>query len=54
MPAKVERVYAAGPPASILVFALAPEKLLGWTTPFRPDERPFVPAKYADLPMLGV
>jgi iron complex transport system substrate-binding protein len=49
----VGRVYAAGPPASILVFALAPEKLLGWTSPFRADERPFVPARYADLPTLG-
>jgi iron complex transport system substrate-binding protein len=53
VPAKVARVYAAGPPASMLVFALAPEKLLGWTSPFRPDERPFIPAKYADLPTLG-
>jgi iron complex transport system substrate-binding protein len=53
VPAKVARVYAAGPPASILVFALAPEKLLGWTSAFRPEERPFVPAKYADLPTLG-
>lgn len=53
VPLKVERVYAAGPPASILVFALAPEKLLGWTTPFRPEERPFIPPKYADLPTLG-
>ena len=53
VPAKVVRVYAAGPPASMLVFALAPEKLLGWTTPFRPEERPFIPAKYADLPTLG-
>jgi len=53
VPLKVDRVYAAGPPASILVFAVAPEKLVGWTTPFRPDERPFVPAKYADLPTLG-
>jgi iron complex transport system substrate-binding protein len=53
VPAKVTRVYAAGPPASILVFALAPEKLLGWTSAFRPAERPFVAAKYADLPTLG-
>jgi iron complex transport system substrate-binding protein len=53
VPARVSRVYAAGPPASILVFALAPEKVLGWTSPFRPEERPFVPAKYADLPTLG-
>lgn len=53
IPIRIERIYAAGPPASILAFALAPEKLLGWTTPFRPAERPFVPRKYADLPTLG-
>lgn len=53
IPEKVERVYAAGPPASILAYALAPEKLIGWTTPFRPAERPYVPEKYADLPTLG-
>jgi len=53
VPAKVARVYAAGPPASILVYALAPEKLLGWTSAFRPEERPFVPTRYADLPTLG-
>jgi len=53
LPARVERVYAAGPPASVLAFAVAPDKLLGWTTPLRPDERPFVPARYADLPTFG-
>src|SRR5262249_32070187 len=50
-PAK--RIYAAGPPASILVFAVAPDALIGWTTPFRPAERPFIPPRYADLPVLG-
>src|SRR5262245_49400822 len=53
VPTRVGRIYAAGPPASILVFALAPDALLGWTTPFRPGERPFVPDRYADLPTLG-
>ncbi|MBX3673340.1 MAG: iron ABC transporter substrate-binding protein [Burkholderiales bacterium] len=53
LPDKVERVYAAGPPASVLVFALAPDKLLGWTRAFRPNEKAWVPAKYADLPELG-
>lgn len=53
IPARVERIYAAGPPASILAFALVPDKLLGWTTPLRRAERPFIPAKYADLPALG-
>lgn len=31
LPSKIERVYAAGPPAMVLVLALAPEKLVGWT-----------------------
>jgi iron complex transport system substrate-binding protein len=53
VPARSTRVFASGPPASILVFAVAPDTLLGWTTPFRPAERPFVPAKYADLPVTG-
>jgi iron complex transport system substrate-binding protein len=48
-----ERVFPAGPPASILVFALAPDTLAGWTSAFRPAERPFVPERYADLPTLG-
>ena len=42
IPAKVERVYAAGPPASMLVFAIAPDKLVGWTRAFRPNEAAFV------------
>jgi len=53
VPAQIGRVYAAGPPASVLVFALAPDKLIGWTGPFRAAERPFVPERYADLPTLG-
>jgi len=53
VPDRVQRIFAAGPPASVLAFAVAPEKLIGWTTPFRPAERPFVPERYADLPTLG-
>ena len=53
VPARATRVYAAGPPASVLVFAIAPDALLGWTTSFRHAERPFVAPKYADLPTLG-
>lgn len=53
VPARIDRVYAAGPPASVLVFALAPDKLIGWTSPFRAAERPFVPERYVALPELG-
>src|SRR5262245_25096101 len=53
VPAKIERVFAAGPPAAILVYTLAPDKLLGWSREVRPAERAFMPEKYADLPVLG-
>lgn len=53
LPQKVERIYAAGPPASVLAFAVAPDKLIGWTSPFREAERPFVAPRYADLPAYG-
>jgi iron complex transport system substrate-binding protein len=53
IPDKVERVFAAGPPASVLVFALAPDKLIGWTRAFRPEEADWIPKKYAELPELG-
>jgi iron complex transport system substrate-binding protein len=53
IPQRVERIYAAGPPASILVFAIAPDKLIGWTTAWRDAERPFIARRYADLPTLG-
>jgi iron complex transport system substrate-binding protein len=52
-PAKVERVYAAGPPASLLVFAIAPHKLTGWTRAMRPNEAAFFPEPYGRLPELG-
>jgi len=53
VPERVERVYAAGPPASILVYAINPGKLIGWTRALRPDEARFFPERYALLPELG-
>ena len=53
LPDRVERVYASGPPASVLVFALAPDTLIGWTRSFREDEAAWIPRKYAQLPELG-
>lgn len=53
VPGKIDRVFAAGGPASVFVYTLAPEKLLGWTSPLEPEERAYVPARYAGLPTLG-
>ena len=53
LPDRVTRVYAAGPPASVLVFALAPDTLIGWTRGFKEDEAKWIAPKYAQLPELG-
>src|SRR6185503_17114483 len=53
VPDKVERVFAAGPPASILLYMLAPEKMTGWPNPPTAEERLFIAAPYRDLPALG-
>ena len=34
IPDEVGRVFAAGPPAAVVLFTLAPDKLLGWTRAF--------------------
>ena len=36
IPDKVEHIFAAGPPASILLYTFAPELLLGWTRSHEP------------------
>jgi len=53
LPAQIDRVYAAGSPASVLVLAIAPEKLIGWTRAPRPDESAYLPDRLAALPALG-
>src|SRR5215813_3479969 len=53
VPKKIERVFAAGGPASIFVYTLGPEKLLGWNSPLTPEERAYIPTPYAGLPILG-
>ena len=53
LPDRVTRVYAAGPPASVLVFALAPDTLIGWTRGFKEDEAKWIAPKYARLAELG-
>src|SRR5262249_31845947 len=53
VPDRVARVMAAGPPASRLLYVLAPEKMIGWTAAPRPNEREFLLPSVRDLPELG-
>lgn len=47
------RVLAAGPPASVLLYALAPGKLAGWVREPSAAEKPFLAAPYRELPAYG-
>jgi iron complex transport system substrate-binding protein len=53
IPGPVRRVFPAGPPASVTLFTVAPEKMLGWTRAPSEAARPFIPKRYAELPELG-
>jgi iron complex transport system substrate-binding protein len=53
VPAKIDRVFAAGGPASVFIYTLAPEKLLGWNRSLSAEERAYIPRQYANLPTLG-
>jgi iron complex transport system substrate-binding protein len=53
VPERIERVFAAGPPASIMLYVLAPDRLVGWTRAPRADEHEFLAAPYRDLPETG-
>jgi iron complex transport system substrate-binding protein len=53
LPNRVGRVMAADQAAAVLVFVLAPDKLVGWSRPLSREERAYLAAKFARLPVVG-
>ncbi len=53
LPERVERVLAAGPPASVLLYVLAPDKMVGWVREPSAVEKEFLASPYRDLPAHG-
>lgn len=49
----VQRVLAAGYPAAVLLYCLAPQKLLGWPVPLPQGARELLAPAQSDLPLLG-
>ena len=47
------RLYAAGPPAEVLLYALAPERLVGWTAQKRPQALAMLNENARRLPPLS-
>ena len=53
IPAKVTRVFPAGPPAAILLYTLAPELLIGWPRANRPEECAYMLPEICTRPEVG-
>lgn len=53
VPDRIERVFAAGPPASVMLYALAPETMVGWVRAPTPAEKEFIAEPYRELPETG-
>src|SRR5437588_7643231 len=53
VPARVARVFPAGPPAAIMLYTLAPELLIGWPRPNGAAEREFLLPDIGARPEVG-
>ena len=53
LPAKIERVFVGGPPASVLAYVLAPDAMVGWIRQPSPAEKEFLAAPARDLRETG-
>jgi iron complex transport system substrate-binding protein len=53
LPAEITRVLAAGPPAAVLLYSLAPDALIGWPHKLGAEALAMLPTKYASLPVVG-
>jgi iron complex transport system substrate-binding protein len=51
-PDKVARVYPAGPPATVELYTLAPDLLIGWLEPLTPEAREFLLPDIAARPQI--
>ena len=54
LPDRVDHVFAAGGPASVVVYAMRPETMVGWPRALRTEERPFIASAQRDLPEVGL
>ncbi len=53
VPDRIDRVFPAGPPAAVLLYTLAPKKMLGWVHAPSAEARLFLDPQVAALPQLG-
>jgi iron complex transport system substrate-binding protein len=54
LPAKIERIFAAGGPASVAVYVVRPDAMVGWPRSNRDEEKPYLLPGVRDLPEVGM
>lgn len=54
LPETVSRVFAAGGPASVALYAVRPDAMVGWPREIRAEEKPYLLAGVRDLPGVGM
>jgi iron complex transport system substrate-binding protein len=50
IPDRIERVMPAGQPAAVLLYTLAPEKMIGWPHSPGPAAKSLLGPSFSDLP----
>jgi iron complex transport system substrate-binding protein len=53
LPERIDRIMPAGPASAVFIYAVTPDKLIGWSTPLTRAQRAFLPRKYTRLPVVG-
>ena len=53
VPARIERVYVTSPVAIVMLYSLAPEKMVGWNYKLGQAERRYILPAARELPALG-
>lgn len=54
VPTTISRIYGADPTASLLIYTITPEKLVGWNYKFNDAEKAYILPGYRNLPVFGM
>lgn len=53
VPSKINKIAVSGPLTQIVLYSLAPEMLVGYSSDWSKDVQQYIPEKYLKLPVLG-
>jgi iron complex transport system substrate-binding protein len=53
VPTEINKVFSTSPVGMIMMYALAPDKLVGWNYELTPEDKKYILPEYQNLPNLG-